>query len=261
MRVLPRAARLRCETGCGSGACTEQPTCRYCSRRLRFTISPAAASSTTSQHSRRLAVYEGVRNSSVRATAGNRAITVGCGGGEVEATGSPFPDGCPARWRARPRASAIFYGALPFTSARTCSCARRRYWKRLRRGGDRHCGRLKHWRYSAYLAGSVQTDIKRALSFASLTQVGIIVAEIGFGAWEPFLWYVALGSLARSRLLCGRCCNSCDAITTARLPAPGGMRRREIESRYGVLEMPRDAGKVPRLALPVRARARLPLTR
>ncbi len=44
----------------------------------------------------------------------------------------------------------------------------------------------------AYLAGTVQTDIKSALSFASLTQVGIIVAEIGLGRWEPFLWYVAL---------------------------------------------------------------------
>lgn len=33
----------------------------------------------------------------------------------------------------------------------------------------------------AYLAGSVQTDIKSALSFASLSQVGVIVAEIGFG--------------------------------------------------------------------------------
>jgi len=33
----------------------------------------------------------------------------------------------------------------------------------------------------AYLAGSAQTDIKSALSFASLSQVGIIVAEIGFG--------------------------------------------------------------------------------
>jgi len=33
----------------------------------------------------------------------------------------------------------------------------------------------------AYLIGSVQTDIKSALSFASLGQVGIIVAEIGFG--------------------------------------------------------------------------------
>lgn len=33
----------------------------------------------------------------------------------------------------------------------------------------------------AHQAGSVQTDIKSALSFASVTQVGIIVAEIGFG--------------------------------------------------------------------------------
>jgi NAD(P)H-quinone oxidoreductase subunit 5 len=44
----------------------------------------------------------------------------------------------------------------------------------------------------AYLTGSVQTDIKSALSFASLAQVGLIVAEIGLGAWIPFLWYVAL---------------------------------------------------------------------
>lgn len=33
----------------------------------------------------------------------------------------------------------------------------------------------------AYFAGSVQTDIKSALSFASLSQVGLIVAEIGLG--------------------------------------------------------------------------------
>jgi NADH-quinone oxidoreductase subunit L len=33
----------------------------------------------------------------------------------------------------------------------------------------------------AHLAGSVQTDIKSALAFASLTQVGLIVAEIGLG--------------------------------------------------------------------------------
>jgi NAD(P)H-quinone oxidoreductase subunit 5 len=47
----------------------------------------------------------------------------------------------------------------------------------------------------AYLTGSVQTDIKSALSFASLAQVGLIVAEIGLGAWVPFLWYVALAHL------------------------------------------------------------------
>jgi NAD(P)H-quinone oxidoreductase subunit 5 len=39
----------------------------------------------------------------------------------------------------------------------------------------------------AYLAGSVQTDIKSALSFAALSQVGLIVAEIGIG-WH----YLAL---------------------------------------------------------------------
>ena len=38
-----------------------------------------------------------------------------------------------------------------------------------------------------YLAGRVQTDIKSALAFASLTQVGLIIAEIGLG-----LRYLAL---------------------------------------------------------------------
>ncbi|HVK14666.1 MAG TPA: proton-conducting transporter membrane subunit [Gemmataceae bacterium] len=47
----------------------------------------------------------------------------------------------------------------------------------------------------AYLAGSVQTDIKSALSFASLAQVGLIVAEIGAGHWLPVLYYVALAHL------------------------------------------------------------------
>jgi NAD(P)H-quinone oxidoreductase subunit 5 len=51
----------------------------------------------------------------------------------------------------------------------------------------------------AYLTGSVQTDIKSALSFASLAQVGTIVTEIGVIALlvgvRPglgFLWYVPL---------------------------------------------------------------------
>jgi NADH-quinone oxidoreductase subunit L len=42
----------------------------------------------------------------------------------------------------------------------------------------------------AYIVGSAQTDIKSSLSFAALLQVGIIVAEIGFG-----LRYVALAHL------------------------------------------------------------------
>src|SRR5262249_21628910 len=39
----------------------------------------------------------------------------------------------------------------------------------------------------AFIVGGVQTDVKSALSFASLVQVGLIVAEIGLG-----LRYVAL---------------------------------------------------------------------
>jgi NAD(P)H-quinone oxidoreductase subunit 5 len=42
----------------------------------------------------------------------------------------------------------------------------------------------------AYLAGNVQTDIKSALSYASLTQVGLIVAEIGLAHYIPL--YVPL---------------------------------------------------------------------
>ena len=42
----------------------------------------------------------------------------------------------------------------------------------------------------AYFAGSVQTDIKSALSFASLTQVGLIVAEVGMGWWRIALVHI-----------------------------------------------------------------------
>jgi NAD(P)H-quinone oxidoreductase subunit 5 len=48
----------------------------------------------------------------------------------------------------------------------------------------------------AAMTARVQSDIKSALAFASLTQIGIIVAEIGLGAalgtWGPLLWYLAL---------------------------------------------------------------------
>lgn len=44
----------------------------------------------------------------------------------------------------------------------------------------------------AAFATSVQTDIKCALSFASLTQVGIIVVEIGIGIFWPDFRYVPL---------------------------------------------------------------------
>lgn len=48
----------------------------------------------------------------------------------------------------------------------------------------------------AYLAGSVQTDIKSVLAFASLIQVGLIVAEIGVG-WR----YIPLAHLVGNACL------------------------------------------------------------
>jgi NADH-quinone oxidoreductase subunit L len=48
----------------------------------------------------------------------------------------------------------------------------------------------------AYLAGAVQTDIKSALSYASLSQVGIIVAEIGCAGVAGWVAAHAAGSAA-----------------------------------------------------------------
>ncbi|MGV3604907.1 MAG: proton-conducting transporter membrane subunit [Planctomycetaceae bacterium] len=44
----------------------------------------------------------------------------------------------------------------------------------------------------ATVTGRVQTDIKCALSFASMAQVGIIVAEVGVGLFFPLVRYMAL---------------------------------------------------------------------
>ena len=108
----------------------------------------------------------------------------------------------------------------------------------------------------AYLAGTVQTDIKTALSFASLAQVGIIVAEIGLGHWVPFLWYVALVHLL------GHAC----LRTLQFLRAPTLLQDyRHLENALGArlttgrrcwvrLAPPRLRG----VAVPVRPRARLP---
>jgi NAD(P)H-quinone oxidoreductase subunit 5 len=54
----------------------------------------------------------------------------------------------------------------------------------------------------AYLVGSVQTDIKSALSFASLGQVGLIVAEIGLG-WRfvPLVHLIGHGCLRTLQFL------------------------------------------------------------
>ncbi len=97
----------------------------------------------------------------------------------------------------------------------------------------------------AYLAGAVQTDIKSALSFASLAQVGIIVAEIGAGHWLPILWYVAL-----THLLGHACLRVLQFVR-----APSLLRDyRELENAIGE-QLPRPIG--PLATAPGGVRGRL----
>jgi NAD(P)H-quinone oxidoreductase subunit 5 len=94
----------------------------------------------------------------------------------------------------------------------------------------------------AYLVGTVQTDIKSALSFASLAQVGIIVMEIGLGHWVPFLWYVALVHLL------GHAC----LRTLQFVRAPSLLQDyRNLENALGE-RLPRPPG--PLVAAPLRLR-------
>jgi NAD(P)H-quinone oxidoreductase subunit 5 len=85
----------------------------------------------------------------------------------------------------------------------------------------------------AYLAGSVQTDIKSALSFASLLQVGLIVAEIGLG-----LRYFAL-----VHLLGHACLRTLQFVRAPTLL----MDRRALENAIGN-RLPRPAGPWDRVA-------------
>jgi NADH-quinone oxidoreductase subunit L len=93
----------------------------------------------------------------------------------------PFSGWLPRAMDGPTPSSAVFYGALSvhlgaFLLLRVSPLLERSYIL---------CGAVVLLGLStavfAYLASSVQTDIKSALSFASLSQVGIIVAEIGLG--------------------------------------------------------------------------------
>ena len=95
----------------------------------------------------------------------------------------------------------------------------------------------------AYLAGSVQTDIKSALSFAALVQVGIIVAEIGLSHWVPFFLYVALVHVL------GHAC----LRTLQFLRAPTLLQDyRHLENAIGG-SLPRSPGPLPSAPTPLRS--------
>ena len=97
----------------------------------------------------------------------------------------------------------------------------------------------------ATFVGRVQTDIKSALSFASLIQVGIIDAEIGAGHWVPFLWYVAL-----VHLLGHACLRTLQFVRAPSLL----LDYRSVENAIGG-KLPRPSGQtpfpVPVVAVPV----------
>jgi NADH-quinone oxidoreductase subunit L len=93
----------------------------------------------------------------------------------------PFSGWLPRAMEGPTPSSAIFYGALSvhlgaYLLLRTSPLIERSVWLATIVVGLGLSTALL-----AALAGRVQTDIKSALSFAALTQVGIIVAEIGFG--------------------------------------------------------------------------------
>ena len=99
----------------------------------------------------------------------------------------PFSGWLPRAMEGPTTSSAIFYGALSvhlgaFLLLRVSPILETSLWLS---GTVVTLGLLTA--VYAYFVGSVQTDIKSALAFASLAQVGLIVAEIGFG-WR----YVAL---------------------------------------------------------------------
>jgi NAD(P)H-quinone oxidoreductase subunit 5 len=93
----------------------------------------------------------------------------------------PFSGWLPRAMEGPTPSSAVFYGALSvhlgaYLLLRLSSLLALSIWLQ---GAVIVVGLLTA--LFAALAGRVQSDIKSALSYASLTQVGIIVAEIGFG--------------------------------------------------------------------------------
>jgi NAD(P)H-quinone oxidoreductase subunit 5 len=90
----------------------------------------------------------------------------------------------------------------------------------------------------AYLAGSVQTDIKSILSFASLSQVGLIVAEAGLG-WHYLALIHLIGHACLRTLQFLRAptllhdYHLLESALGRHLPRPGGLWDRLRRLRFG----------------------------
>jgi NADH-quinone oxidoreductase subunit L len=153
----------------------------------------------------------------------------------------PFSGWLPRAMEGPTPSSAIFYGALSvhlgvFLLLRVSSILETSLWLS---GAVVAVGLLTA--VLAYLVGAVQTDIKSALSYACLVQVGIIVVEIGLG-----LRYIALVHLL------GHAC----LRTLQFVRAPTLLHDyHTLENAIGE-HLPQPAGPVDRLAAE-RTRARL----
>ncbi len=163
----------------------------------------------------------------------------------------PFSGWLPRAMEGPTPSSAVFYGALSvhlgaFLLLRVSPLLERSLW--LCAGVVR--GGAGDGPASRYLAGSVQTDIKSALSFASLSQVGLIVAEIGLGLRYIALIHLLGHACLRTFSSCGRR-RSCTITTRWRTRSASICRRpgrRWDATRHAA----------PRLALPAGAGAGLP---
>ncbi len=107
----------------------------------------------------------------------------------------PFSGWLPRAMEGPTPSSAVFYGALSvhlgaFLLLRMNPLIAMSVWLAIAVVVLGFCTAVYAW-----IVAAVQTDIKSALSFASLTQVGLIVTEIGAGHWVPVLWYIALAHL------------------------------------------------------------------
>ena len=85
--------------------------------------------------------------------------------------------------------------------------------------------------------GQAQTDIKSALSFASMTQVSIIVVEIGAGSLAPEPWRVSLRYMALAHLLGHACLRTLQLLRAPsllmdyhRIENALGQRRAQLDS-------------------------------
>jgi NADH-quinone oxidoreductase subunit L len=91
----------------------------------------------------------------------------------------PFSGWLPRAMEGPTPSSAVFYGALSVHLGAFLLMRTSPLWERCLSMGALVTALGLSTALFAYVAGTVQTDIKSALSFASLSQVGIIVAEIG----------------------------------------------------------------------------------